>query len=347
LISRSGLVRIIGLCLIGIASSPGAGHAEEATVAGLTRALAAVEAKEGKASPYLLPVIEQLAQFRLREGELGESSALRRRALDIAIKSFGSGSASAAEAMTALAMVAIDRRRYLDAEPLLIVAGNWLAGRVAPDQPVMVTILAGRARIALARDETVSAEAWARRAVDMARRNPHGRSTEALRTLGAVLTAEERFDEAEPLLTEALAQDRKQHGADGVDAGRSLSQLAHLYWREERPDRALPLIEEATAIDQVGLGPGHPFIADDFYDLALIYEAMHRSDAAFKALTSAVDVLERGVGRETSRVAYVELELARLYREQGQDADADAAFADARRILNKAEAEEHKREREV
>lgn len=347
MISRSGLVRIIGLCLIGIASSPGAGHAEEATVAGLTRALAAVEAKEGKASPYLLPVIEQLAQFRLREGELGESSALRRRALDIAIKSFGSGSASAAEAMTALAMVAIDRRRYLDAEPLLIVAGNWLAGRVAPDQPVMVTILAGRARIALARGETVSAEAWARRAVDMARRNPHGRSTEALRTLGAVLTAEERFDEAEPLLTEALAQDRKQHGADGVDTGRSLSQLAHLYWREERPDRALPLIEEATAIDQVGLGPGHPFIADDFYDLALIYEAMHRSDAAFKALTSAVDVLERGVGRETSRVAYVELELARLYREQGQDADADAAFADARRILNKAEAEEHKREREV
>jgi hypothetical protein len=154
LISRSGLVRIIGLCLIGIASSPGAGHAEEATAAGLTRALAAVEAKEGKASPYLLPVIEQLAQFRLREGELGESSALRRRALDIAIKSFGSGSASAAEAMTALAMVAIDRRRYLDAEPLLIVAGNWLAGRVAPDQPVMVTILAGRARIALARGET-------------------------------------------------------------------------------------------------------------------------------------------------------------------------------------------------
>jgi tetratricopeptide (TPR) repeat protein len=148
-------------------------------------------------------------------------------------------------------------------------------------------------------------------------------------------------------LTEALAQDRKQHGADGVDTGRSLSQLAHLYWREERPDRALPLIEEATAIDQVGLGPGHPFIADDFYDLALIYEAMHRSDAAFKALTSAVDVLERGAGRETSRVAYVELELARLYREQGQDADADAAFADARRILNKAEAEEHKREREV
>src|SRR6266566_2469523 len=144
LISLSGHVRIIGLCLIGIASLPGRGHAEELSAAALTRALAAAEAREGKTSPYLLPVIEQLAQFRLREGDLGEAAALRRRALDIAIRRFGSASAGAAEAMAALAAVEIDRRRYLDAEPLLIIAGNVLAGRVAPDQPVLVTILAGR-----------------------------------------------------------------------------------------------------------------------------------------------------------------------------------------------------------
>jgi tetratricopeptide (TPR) repeat protein len=347
LIARPGIVRIIGLCLIGIAAVPGAGRGEEVSVAALTRSLAAVEAKEGRTSPYLLPVIEQLAQLRLREGELGEASALRRRALDIALKRFGGTSASAAEAMAALAAVEIDRRRYLDAEPLLIVAGNVLAGRVAPDQPVMVAILAGRARIALGRGDTAAAEASARRAVDMARRNPHRRSTEALRALGAVLTAEERFDEAERMLREALAQDREQHGADGIDTARSLSQLAHLYWREEKPDRALPLIEEAVAIDQARLGPAHPFIADDFYDLALVYEAMRRGDAAFKALTTAIEILEGGAGRETPRVAYAELELERLYRERGQDAEAEAAFRDARRILNKAEAEEHRREREV
>ena len=58
-------------------------------------------------------------------------------------------------------------------------------------------------------------------------------------------------------------------------------------------------------------------------------------------------MLERGAGKETPRVAYAELELARLYRQQGNAAAADAAFKDARRILNKAEAEEHRREREV
>ena len=72
----------------------------------------------------------------------------------------------------------------------------------------------------------------------------------------------------------------------------------------------------------------------------------HRGEEAHRALMAALDVLERGAGRETPRVAYAELELSRLYRQEGDNAAADAAFKDARRILNKAEAEEHKRERE-
>jgi len=344
---RSGMAWIIGFLLVVLARGPGVGAAEEASAAALARALAAVEAKKGKTSPYLLPVIEQLAQVQLREGELGEAAALRRRALAIASKRFGSGSASAAEAMVALASVEIDRQRYLDAEPLLIAAGNALAGRVAPDQPVMVTALVGRARIALARGEAGPAEGFARRALEMARHNPHRRSTEALRALGAVLTAKERFNEAERVLGEALAQDREQHGAEGLDTARSLAQLAQLYLRAKKPERALPLIQEAAAIDQRRLGPGHPFTADDLYDLALVYDALRRPDAALRTLNAALAILERGAGRETVRVAYTELELGRLHREQGRGDEAEAAFRDARRILNKAEAEERRREREL
>ena len=267
MIARAGLVGIIGLCFIQAVCLRS--HAEETTAAAIDRALAATEAKQGRTSPYLLPVIEELAQLRLREGELGEAAALRRRALDIAIRNFRADSASAAEAMAALAAVEIDRRRYLDAEPLLIVAQNVLARRAAPENPVMVTILAGRARIALARGDKAEAEARARRAVELARRNPHRRSTEALRVLGAALTAEDKFEEAERVLQQALMQDREQHG-DGAVTARSLSQLAHLYWREQQPEKALPLIEEAAAVDQARLGATHPFIADDFFDLALV-----------------------------------------------------------------------------
>ena len=345
---RCGVAWLIAGALIVVAASlPGRGQADVGAVARLTRALAAAEAQGGGTSPYLLPLIEELAQAQRRDGALGEAAALRRRALDIAVAAFGCDSASAAEAMAALAVIDIDRRRYLDAEPLLIIAERVLATRVAADQPVVATICAGLARIALARGETQPAEASASRAVAIAKRNPHGRSAEALRTLGAVLAAEERFAEAKRVLDEALAQDRRQHGADGEDTARSLAQLANLYLREGKAGDALPLIQEATAIDQSRLGPTHPFIADDLHDLGLAYDALARGDEARRAFNAALAILERGAGRETPRVAYVEIELSRLYRQAGKEEAAEAAFRDARRILNKEEAEEHRRERQV
>src|SRR5207237_4009180 len=99
---------------------------------------------------------------------------------------------------------------------------------------------AGLARGALARGDTASAVVQAERAVDVARRNPHRRSAEPWRALGAALTAAERFDQAEPALLDALAQDRKHHGADGIDTARSLAQLGKLYLRQGRAGDARP-----------------------------------------------------------------------------------------------------------
>ncbi len=313
----------------------------------LTRALAAEEQRNGPASPYLLPLLEQLAQLRFREGDLGEAAAMRRRALSIAIGAFGSDSASAAEAMTALAAIEIDRGRYLDAEPLLTAAANVLFGRLEPDHPAIVAVLVGRARVASARGDVEPALEWARRAAAAADKNPHSRSTAAQRALGAALTAAARFAEGEALLQEALRRDREKHGSNSTAVARSLSQLANLYLRQQRFADALPLMEEATAIDQALLGATHPFIGDDLFDLGLVYDGLKRPDAARAALAMAIQVLERGAGRETPRVAYAEIELARILRAQGKARAATSAARDARRILRRAEDEERRREREI
>jgi Tfp pilus assembly protein PilF len=338
---------------IGLGAANGLLPAAEAGAAGsgkltqLTGALAAMEAKEGATSPYLLPLIEEIAELRSHNGELAEAGALRRRALNIAISRFGSDSPSAAEAMVAVALVDIDRRRYLDAEPLLIAADIILEERVAPDHPAMAAVLAALARIALARGEPGEAEASAERAVGIAKRNPHGRSTEPLRAYGAALASRERFAEAEQVLREALAQDREHHGPEGLATARSLAQLANADLRAYHFAEALPLIQQAAAIDQARLGPAHPFVADDLLDLGLVYDGMHRRADARRAFAAAVELLERGASRNTARVAYAELELARLDRQDGKEAAAEAAFKDARRILRKAEDEERKRERRL
>ena len=165
-LARLVLSLILGAAVCASAvSEPGA--AESSELARLAEALAATETKEGPTSPYLLPLIEEIARFRLRQGDLAEAAALRRRALDIAIARFGCDSASAAEAMVALALVAIDRRRYLDAEPLLTAAQITLEERVAPDHPAMAASLASLARVTLARGDAAEAEKAARRAVDI------------------------------------------------------------------------------------------------------------------------------------------------------------------------------------
>jgi tetratricopeptide (TPR) repeat protein len=339
--------RLIGACLIVIAAgAPSRWQTDDGPIARLTLALAAGESRFGKTSPDLLPVLDELARAQAQGGALGEAAGLRRRALDIALAASGCDSPRAAEAMAAVAALDIERRRYLDAEPLLIVAASVLADRDGADDPALATIFAGLARIALARGENEPALAWATRALAIARHSPRLRSTEPLRTLGAVLTSEGRFEEAERVLTEALAQDRKQHGMDGVETARSLAQLGNLYLRQGRAGDALPLFEEVAAIDQSRLGASHPTIADDLHDLGLAYDALHRAEAR-ATFAAAIKILESGAGRETPRVAYAEIELSRLYRQAGDDAAAEAAFNDARRILNKAEAEEHKRERQV
>jgi tetratricopeptide (TPR) repeat protein len=302
-----------------------------------------VHEADGRGPP---PPLEIAAQKRWRAGDLSEAAELRRRALRIALAAFGPESPATANAMAALAWAHIDRRRWLDAEPLLILAARMLAE--ASGNGIKAAVFSGLARVALARGDADAALAWAGRAVAEMRRNPQHASTEPLLAFGAALAALQRFGEARQALDEAVASDRLRHGSEATETARSLSQLGNLHLRRGRPDEALPLLQQATAIDQVRLGPAHPFIADDLHDLGLAYEALNHPERARRMLLAALAVLERdpgsGTSRDTPRAAYTQIALGRLHRKLGDAAAAEAAERDARRILNEAEAAEQRRE---
>jgi tetratricopeptide (TPR) repeat protein len=311
----------------------------------LARSLAAAEKRLGPCNPSLLPILAPLAQLRFEGADINEATALRRRALKIAIAAYGSSSVVAAEAMASLAGLYIDLRRYLDAEPLAIAAGNVLAARLGAKDGAMAAVLADRARVALAQGERSGARKWAEEAVaidDTLGEAPH---SDRLRALGAVLAAEGQFDDSERTLHQALALDRS--AGDELATARSLAQLANAYMRQKRFAQALPLVEEATAIDQRRLGATHPLIAEDFHDLGLIYLAIDRPADAAKMFRTAIGVLDHGAGGRTPTFAYIELDLARAEHALGHEDKAQSLFGDARRILNAAEDEERERQRRV
>ena len=339
---------LIGFCCLALAAAaePAPGAPPDPTDA-LRRALAGEESQQGPTSPFLLPVLEQLAQARWRDGDLSDAAALRRRALHIAIGAFGSGSASAAEAMTSLAQTDIDRRHYLDAEPLLIAAANVLTDNVAPNHPALANVFAALARIATARGSLTIAVDRAEQAVAIAGKNPHQRATEPLLALAAVRATQERYEESEALLRDALARDREHFGGDAVAVARDLAQLGNLSLRQKRYAEALAPLQEAAVIEEQTLAPGHPLAADAFYDLGIAYDALKRSDEARKALAFAVTLLECGSEKDSLRLGYAERELARVLRAAGKTEEADNAAANSKRILNKAEDEERDRERQI
>jgi tetratricopeptide (TPR) repeat protein len=321
--------------------------AEGGSVAGLRKTLAIEERHSGDASPHLLPLLDRLAGAQFDDGALADAADSRRRALKIAVRSYGRDSTNATDAMVALAGVELLRHRYSRAEPLLIAAVPALETRFGADSPALAGPLAGLARIALARGDLTMAENWAKRATTIADRRPALTTSEPLRALGAVYASEHRFDDGEKVLRTAVACDRQREGADSPETARSLAQLANLLLRAQHFAEALPLIEQAIVIDQDRLGANHPLIADDFSDLGLIYAGLGRDEDSGQALYYAIDLLTNGSGEESTRLAYAELDIVPVLRRLGQAEDADAAVKDAKQILDRAAEEERQREREI
>ncbi len=316
--------------------------ARHETSAALSSCLAAAEQRLGRSDPKLLAILAPLARLRFEDADIAAATALRRRSLKIAIGAYGNQSAPAAEAMAALARLYIALRRYLDAEPLAIAAGNVLSARLGAVDPAMAPVLADRARIALARGDKSDARKWAEAAIAIDDKSEAGPRSDRLRVLGAVLMSEGRFADSERVLRRALALDRAD--GDRLATARSLAQLGKAYLRQKRYGEALPPIEEATAIDQRRLGASHPLIAEDFHDIGSIYLATGRAADAAMAFHTAIGLLERGAGRDTPALAYIELDLARAEHSLGHEDQAQSLFGAAHRILDTVRDEERERQ---
>ena len=209
--SRWGAVAL-GL-LTAVAGARAANAADAHSVMGLAKSVAIEESRSGAASPHLLPLLDRLAGAQFDDGALGEAAASRRRALKIALRTYGNQSPNTALAMVALARVELLRHRYVEAEPLLIAAMPAFEARYGADSPALAEPLAGLARIAVARGDLPAGESWANRANAIAARHPTMASSEPLRALGAVYAAEDRFNDSERVLRAAIAEDRKSYGA--------------------------------------------------------------------------------------------------------------------------------------
>jgi len=123
-----------------------------------------------------------------------------------------------------------------------------------------------------------------------------------LDTLGGIQTELGLYDDARPLLAEALAVRERLNGPAAPEVAETLVHLgavAHLSGQGE----AVPLFRRALAIREQRLGAGHSDVADVLNKLGAALAARRRFDDAEAALRRALGIQQRLWGKRDPRVA--------------------------------------------
>jgi tetratricopeptide (TPR) repeat protein/two-component sensor histidine kinase len=123
-----------------------------------------------------------------------------------------------------------------------------------------------------------------------------------LDTLGGIHTSLGLFDEARPLLAEALAIRERLRGPEHPEVAETLVRLGALARLSGKGD-AVPLFRRALAIREAGVGPESPEVAEVLNDLGTSLAGNRQFDEAETTLRRTLTLQERLWGGRDPRVA--------------------------------------------
>jgi len=126
-----------------------------------------------------------------------------------------------------------------------------------------------------------------------------------------------RYQEAIPLLQQALRIREKDLGPEHPDTSTCLNNLATLYKEMGFYDKALPLYERSLRIDEKVFGPEHPNTAICLNSLALLYSRMGSYEKALPLYERSLRIDEKVCGPEHSDTAFCLNNMALLYQDMG------------------------------
>lgn len=156
-----------------------------------------------------------------------------------------------------------------------------------------------------------------------------------LDSLGGIHTDLGLYDQARPLLTEALAIRERLRGAEHLEVAVTLVRLGSLAHLSGRGD-AVPLFRRALAIREKRLGAETSEVADVLNKLGVAFAAQGELDDAEKTLRRSLDLSERLWGPNDPRVAKVLHNLSGIALYRGDAAAGERLLERALAIREKA-----------
>jgi serine/threonine protein kinase len=158
----------------------------------------------------------------------------------------------------------------------------------------------------------------------------HPSVVEARRQLAATLVDYGRLDEAEPLLAQVLAFQRRSLGAQHPDVGSTLNSQAILAWKRGDFARAIAQLEQAVALWRAAKHPGR--LAGGLHNLGMVLRDAGRLEEAHARLREALALREQVFGPEHVPVAMTLRLLGEIAIHEGRLDEAQAGLDRALRI---------------
>jgi tetratricopeptide (TPR) repeat protein len=180
-----------------------------------------------------------------------------------------------------------------------------------------------------ARRRPARGEAYARRAVEVrieALGEDHPDVSFDTAALAAVLDAQGKYDEAEPLYQRALVIFRRTRS--DFDIAVNLNNLAALYQARGEAARPERLYKRALAIKERLFGPWHPEVATTLNNLALFYKALGRYTDARTLYERVLGILQEAFGPTHPSTTTCVYNYAQLLKVQAAELEQSAACLD-------------------
>jgi tetratricopeptide (TPR) repeat protein len=164
----------------------------------------------------------------------------------------------------------------------------------------------------------------------------------SLNNLAVLYESQGRYNQAEPLLEQALELKKRLLGEDHPDVATTLNNLAGLYESQGRYNQAEPLLEQALQLTKRQLGEDHPdLVATSLNNLAGLYYSQGRYDEAEPLYRQALELTKHHLGENHPDLATSLNNLAGLYYSQGRYTEAKPLYEQALELTKRHLGENH------
>ncbi|MCH7603301.1 MAG: tetratricopeptide repeat protein, partial [Planctomycetes bacterium] len=159
--------------------------------------------------------------------------------------------------------------------------------------------------------------------------------------LADMISHQGRYDEAEPLLVEALETDKRNLGDEHPSTLTSMFRLAVLYNNQGRYNEAEQLYLETLEIQKRVLGDEHPKTLGSMDHLAILYFEQKRYAEAEPLMVKTLEIQKRVFGDEHPETLSSMNNLAALYTNQGRYSEAEVLHLETLDIRRRVLGPEH------